>query len=138
MNGKAIVGLFVALLLAAGGGWYWGASGRWPAERALAAAELRADLLDGRGNLLEARVDLFSVNFGNASGHLEDARGALRRAAVRLKTAGRSDDAKRLDVALAKCDEAQRMSGKLDQAANGRVADAIRSIDQVLLPTPPR
>lgn len=139
MNTKINValGMLLALLVAIGGGWLWGASGRRAAERALQAAELRSALLEGRGRLLDAQVDLFNVNFGNASRHLEDARAALGRASERLTNAGRSADVKKVEAALRLVDEAQRMAGRLDQGANARVAGAVRTVDEVLGASPP-
>jgi len=134
---KVALGMLLALLVAIGGGWFWGASGRWPAQRALEAAELRGALLEGRGRLLDAQVDLFNVNFGNASRHLEDARAALGRASERLANAGRTADVKKVEAALRLVDEAQRTAARLDQGANARVADAVRTVDEVLGAPPP-
>jgi hypothetical protein len=63
-----------ALIVAVGCGWLWGASGRWTAERAMHALEVRQDLVEGRSALLDARIAVYSVNFGDASRHLENAR----------------------------------------------------------------
>lgn len=135
---KLVLGVLIGLLVAAGGGWLWGASGERATARSLDAAELRSDLVEGRGRLLEARVDLYNVNFGDASRHLEDARTALRRAAARLKNLGRGDDAGRVDATLKKIDESQQMAGKLDQGSNSRVAEAVAAVDDVLWPAQPR
>ena len=128
---KLALGVAVALLVAAGAGWYWGASGRWAADRSLQAAELRSDLVEARGRLLDGRVALYNINFGEATGHLEAARGLLRSARERLNSLGRQDDTKRLDLALTKIDEAQRMAGQLDQGANTRVAEAVKTIEEI-------
>jgi hypothetical protein len=135
---KLVLGVSLGLLVALGAGWLWGSSGRWDADRAVQAAELRSDLLEARSLALAARVDLYNVNFGDASRHLEDAKGLLRHAAERLKNAGRPDDAKRLDPALTRMDEAQQLAGKLDQGANSRAADAAKTIDEVLASPQPR
>ena len=60
---------------------------------------MRSDLFEARGSVPGARVELYNLNFGNASRHFEDAKGLLRRAAERLNTAGQQEDAKRLDPA---------------------------------------
>jgi len=129
---KLIVGVGVALLVAFGIGWGVGVSGKSGIRRALETAELRDSLLEGRGAVLDARIDIYSVNFGDASRHLEAARTAVRAAAVRLTDLDRPDDAKRLDMALAKIDDAQRMAGKLNQDANALAGDAARTINEVL------
>jgi hypothetical protein len=129
---KAVLGVFVAMMVALGAGWLWGSSGRWDAERIVGAAQLRSDLFEARSSVLGARVDLYNLNFGNASRQFEDAKGLLRRATERLKSAGREEDAKRLDSALARIDEAQKMAGRLDQGANSRAADAEQTIAAVI------
>jgi hypothetical protein len=129
---KLVLGVFVALMVALLAGWLWGSSGSGELNRALQASALRNDLLDGRGAVLDARLEIYSVNFGEASRHLEHARGSLRRADEQLKSLGRQEDVARLESALAQIDEAQRLAGKLDQTANARAAEAAKIIDAVL------
>jgi hypothetical protein len=129
---KLILGTGVALLAALGVGWAWGASGRSDINRALRIAELRDGLLEARAAVLEARLDIYSVNFGEASRHLEAARSALRAAEARLNGLDRQDDVTRLKIALTRIDEAQRMAGQLNQDANSVAADAAKTINDVL------
>ena len=129
---RRILGISVALLVALGVGWAWGGSGRSDINRALEIAELRDGLLEGRAAVLDARLDIYSVNFGEASRHLEAARSALRAVDTRLNGLDRREDAKRLEVALTRIDEAQRMAGQLNQDANALAADAAKTIDGVL------
>ena len=92
---KIGVGIGVALLIALSAAWLWGSSGKGDLQRALDVAELRNDLLTARGALLSARVDLYIVNFGDASRDFEAARTALRRAEARSEDnrAGRRREA---------------------------------------------
>jgi hypothetical protein len=129
---KRILAISVALLVALGAGWVWGASGMSDLNRALRIAELRDGLLEGRAAVLDARLDIYSVNFGEASRHLEAARTALRATEARLKSLGRQEDTKTLELVLAKIDEAQRMAGELNQDANALAADASKAINEVL------
>jgi hypothetical protein len=129
---KLIAGIGVALLVALGVGWVWGASGRSDIARTLRIAELRDDLLTGRAAVLDARLAIYNVNFGEASRHLEAAKSALRASDARLNALGREADAKRLQIALTRVDEAQRMAGTLNQDANALAADAAKTIDDVL------
>jgi hypothetical protein len=129
---KLILGIGVAVLVALGVGWAWGASGRTDITRALRIAELRGGLFEGRAAVLDARLDIYSVNFGEASRHLEAARSALRAADARLNGLGRPEDANRLKIALTRIDEAQHMAGQLNQNANALAADAAKAINDVL------
>jgi hypothetical protein len=129
---KRTLGIGVALLVALGAGWAWGASGRSDLNRALRMAELRDGLLQGRAAVLDARLDIYSVNFGEASRHLEAARSALRAADAQLKSLGRQADTKSLELALTKIDEAQRMAGQLNQDANALAAAASKAVSDVL------
>jgi hypothetical protein len=129
---KTFVAVVVALLITVLGGWLWGASGRWTADRVRQALELRQELVEGRSALLDARLDLYSVNFGEAIKHLEGARSLLGRADERLKRLGRDDEARHVQTALARIDDAQRMAGKLDQSANSRAGEAAKMVADVL------
>jgi hypothetical protein len=122
----------VAVFVAAFGGYLWGTSGRSSRAWAVQTAELRGDLLGARAATLDARVAVYSVNFGEASRHLEDARGLLRRADERLKSLGRDDEVKQVETALAGIDDAQRLAGKFDQNANSRAGDAAKIVSNVL------
>lgn len=128
----ALAALLVALLLAALGGWIWGAAGRARAEEALVQSGLRLHLANARAGILGARVDLFEVNFGDASRSLEGARADLQTAAQALDRLGRTAESKAARDALARVEQAQQLAGRLDQTANARLADAIR----LLPPTP--
>jgi len=113
-------------------GWIWGTSGQSDATRALETAELKGELLGARAAILDARVAIYSVNFGEASGHLENARGLLRRAEERLKRLVLDDEVKQVQAALTCIDDAQRMAGKLDQSANSRAGDAAKILADLL------
>ena len=129
---KLILGVAGGLVVALLAGWIWGRSGQSDTARALQTSELRGDLLGARAAVLDARVAVYSVNFGEASRHLEDARGLLGRVEERLKRLGRDDQVKQVQTAQATIDDAQRMAGKLDQNANSRAGEAAKMIADVL------
>jgi hypothetical protein len=129
---KLVAGVVLGLLVAFGVGWFWGASGRWNADKVVQAAELRSDLFEARSLVLAARVDLYNTNFGEARRHLQDALAPLGHAMERLKSGGRAEAAKKLDAAAARIAEAQQLAGRLDLGANSRAADAAKTIDNVL------
>ena len=129
---KLVLGIAVGLVVALLAVWIWGASGRSDMARALQTSELRGELLGARAAVLDARVAIYSVNFGEASRHLEGARGLLGRADERLKSLGRDDEVRQVRIALASIDDAQRMAGKLDQSANSRAGEAAKIVADVL------
>jgi len=135
---KLVLGVLIALVVVLFGGWIWGASGKGTLDRALEASELSNDLLEARSSVLAARLDLYSLNFGDASRHLESARAQLGRAEEQLKGLGRKDDVKQLQTALAQMNEAQRLARQLDQSANARAAEAAKVIDDVIGNKPTR
>lgn len=128
MRGKLILSAFVALIVTLGLGFAWGASGRIALQANLDEARQQLDLADARGRILDARVSLYNNNFGDASRHLEDAKGPLRRVRQRYQDARRSDAASGIDAALGHLDEAQRLAGTLDQAANSKAGEALDAI----------
>jgi hypothetical protein len=129
---KLALGIAAGVAVALLAGWLWGRSSRPDMAAALQTSELRGELLGARAAALDARVAIYNVNFGEASKHLEDARGLLRRADERLKSLGRDDEVRQVQTALASVDEAQRMAGKLDQGANSRAGEAAKTLADVL------
>lgn len=82
--------------------------------------------------MLDARLDIYSVNFGEASRNFEAARAALHAANARLMSQSRTEEAKSLEAALTRIDEAQRLAGQLNQDANAVAADAAKILADVL------
>ena len=132
MKAKLILGVAVALVLAFLGGWSWATWSHSDTAGAFQTAELHGELLGARAAVLDARVAIYSVNFGEASAHLENARGLLRRADERLAALGRAEEAAQMKTALATIDDAQRMAGKLDPNANTRAGDAARVLADII------
>ena len=132
MKAKLVLGMVVALAVALLAGLIWGGSGRSEVARALETSELRGELLGSRAAVLDARVAVANNNFGETSGHLDGARGLLRRADKRLTRLGRNDEVTQLQTVLASVDDAQRLAGKLDQAAGVRAGDAAKTLADML------
>ncbi len=128
MRGKLILGGIVALILALGVGFVWGASGRSALQTNLDDTRQQLDLSDARAQVLDARLSLYNNNFGDASRHFEESKAGLGRVKNRYQEAGRSDAASSIDAAVRHVEEAQRLSGKLDPAANGKAGEAIEAI----------
>jgi hypothetical protein len=124
-------GVVVALVLV-GVGWLWGASGRWDAQASARDAELRLRLSDGQAALSRARVDLFELNYGQASQHLGQATRALNAAASRLDENHQKETADAVRDALSKATQAQQLAASVNTAANERAAEALRSLDRAV------
>jgi hypothetical protein len=122
---KSFFLMLVALLLAVLGGWIWGAADRLHATDALSRSGAGLHLANGRAYLLQARVDLFEVNFGDASRDLEAARAELKTAEKALDEQGRKAEAESVGKALIRIDDGQQLAGRLDQSANARLAEAV-------------
>lgn len=125
----ALWGLLAALVIL-GIGWLWGSSGRWDAESGLREAQLRLGLADARGALASARVDLFELNYGQASRHLQRAKDALQDVQARLDTSRQAPSAGAVSDALSKTVEAQQLAASVNTTANERAADALKALDR--------
>ena len=126
--GKLLLVGLVVVLVVLGLGYAWGASGRGTLQAALADAEQRLDVAEARGHILDARVSLYNVNFGDASRRFEEAKDPLRRIRQRLADAGNTDAVRSISAGLEHLDEAQRLAGKLDAAANSKAGEALEAI----------
>ena len=124
---KILIAVVIAIVVL-GLGFPWGASGRRTAEGALDEARQQLDLAEARGRILEARVSLYNVNFGDAQRQLEDAKVPLTRARDRYQQDGKRDSAEGLSAALARLQDAQRLAGRLDQNANTQANEALKAI----------
>ena len=123
----ALIALAIAIVLV-GLGYGWGASGRRAVETSLDTSRQQLDVAEVRALVLDARVSLYNMNFGDASRRLEDAKVPLRRIRDRYADDGRTDAVRSIAAALEHLDEAQRLSGKLDQAANSKAGEALEAI----------
>jgi hypothetical protein len=126
--GKLILAGLVAIIVTLGLGYAWGAYGRSSIQGALDEAREQLDLAEARGHLLDARVSLYNMNFGDASLRLEEAKAPLRRTRERYADEDKDDAARALATALEQVDEAQRLANKLDPAANTRTGEALEAI----------
>ena len=125
---RLIAAGIIALIVAAGIGYAMGGSGRFALQSALDEARERLDVAEARGQLLEARVSLYNVNFGDASRHFEDSKAPLRRLRDRYQRIGKNAAASSVGAAMAHVEEGQRLAGKLDQAANTKANDALEAL----------
>jgi hypothetical protein len=127
---KALIGLVVILVLL-GLGYGWGASGRGALQALADHSRQSLDLAEARGGILEGRVALYNNNFGDASRRFEEAKEALRRLKERYQDAGERDAASAVDAALAHVEESQRLSGKLDPAAQNAATQALEALKTI-------
>lgn len=121
----ALVVVVVAFL----GGLFLGRSGRSELETARTRAELGVELYKARVAMLHARLEIISSNFGQASQQLDAARAPLEAARDRLNAANRAADAGRVSQALTAATEAQQLSLALNRDADGKIAEALRTLD---------
>jgi hypothetical protein len=122
-----LIGLGIAIVLL-GIGYVWGSSGRRALESELSDVRHRLDLAEARGHMLDARVSLYNMNFGDASRRLEEAKVPLRRIRQRYVDDRQDDAVRSFAAALEHVDEAQRLANKLDPAANTKAGEALEAI----------
>jgi hypothetical protein len=125
---KLFLTAVVVLIIMLGLGFAWGASGRIAAQRALDDAKQQLDLAEARSKLLEGRVSIYNMNFGDAQRQFEDAKEPLTKARDRYQQSGKREAAEGISAALAQVQEAQRLAGKLDQNANNQASEALKAI----------
>jgi hypothetical protein len=125
---KLILLGFVVLIVCLGLGFAWGSSGRGQVQDALEKTRQRLDIAEARGHILDARVSLYNNNFGDATRAFEEAKTALRRVLGRYQEDGQRDAASGIGTAVERLDEAQRLAGKLDPAANSKAGEALEAI----------
>jgi hypothetical protein len=131
MSRLKLIGIVAALILAALGlGFAWGASGRVALVQGVEDMKQQLDVAEARGHILDARVSLYNVNFGNAQRELDDAKTPLARARDRAQAEGKKDAADALSAALDRVQNAQRLASRLDQAANSQADEALKSIQK--------
>ena len=130
-----LVGVAVLVVVAAvGAGWVWGASGRAETEQARRTAELRAEFAEARAWLLEARVSLFLVNFGDAGRAFDEARARITALQTHLREIGKAERAGRLEIVLAQVGDAGRLTLALDARAHAAADQALRTLAASAVP----
>jgi len=125
---KIALGVLVALLVTLGFGYAWGVSGKGSLANALDDTKQQLDIAEARGHLLDARVSLYNVNFGEASRQFEEAKEPLRRVQDRYRSEGKKAAAESIAAAVERVQEGQRLAAKLDQTANAKAAEALDAI----------
>jgi hypothetical protein len=125
---RLVLAAIAVFIITLGLGYAMGGSGRFALQNALDDTRVRLDVAEARGHLLEARVSLYNVNFGDASRHFEEAKAPLRRVRERYQNVGKNAAAGSIAAALEHIEEGQRLAGKLDQAANTKANDALEAI----------
>jgi hypothetical protein len=131
MSRLKLIGIVAALILAALGlGFAWGASGRVALVQGVEDMKQQLDVAEARGHILDARVSLYNVNFGNAQRELDDAKTPLARARDRAQAEGKKDAAEAFSAALDHVQNAQRLASRLDQTANSQADQALKSIQK--------
>jgi hypothetical protein len=127
-RGKLFLGVVIALVVCFGLGFAYGTSGRGALESTVDDVKQQLDLAEARGEILDGRVSLYNNNFGDASRHFETAKGPLQRVKQRYQDESKRDAVASIDSAMTLIDEAQRMAGKLDPAANNKAGQALDAI----------
>jgi hypothetical protein len=133
---KVIAAIVAAVSLAALLSFFYGRSGASVEQAAFENLRLRLQMVEARAQVLDGRVSLYLVNFGDAGRHFAFAKGPL--AAARATLSGRSETEQvgRVDQALKEIDAAQELASRLSQDANSRAGEAARLLNDVIQALP--
>ena len=131
----ALAGL-VAVLVVLFAGYLWGISGRGALEDRAGVLEARLRAAEAQRALAVARIDLFELNYGQASRRLEEARRAVERLAALVKREGPREALDPVQEAAGHTREAQQLLAQMDQAAGSRAASALQALDRALAELP--
>jgi hypothetical protein len=126
--GRLALIAFVVALVLVGLGYGWGVSGRGALQSSLDDVRQQLDIAEARGHVLDARVSLYNMNFGDATRRFEEAKVPLRRLQQYYVDDGRDDAVRSIAAAIEHLEEGQRLAGKLDQAANSKAGEALEAI----------
>jgi hypothetical protein len=128
MTAKGFGWIVLAIATAFGGGWLVGASGRSGVEQARGRAEERSEFSEVRALVLEGRISLFLVNFGDASRKFEQARTLARSVQTHLRETGQAERAGRLEIVIGHLGDAQRLAAALDAGAQNAAEQALTAL----------
>jgi hypothetical protein len=73
-------------------------------------------------------VQIFLVNFGEASRRFESAIGAVERVQTTLRETGQAERAGRLEIPLTHLRDAQRLAASLDPSARNSAEEALQAL----------
>jgi hypothetical protein len=131
MSIRVVGVILLALVVAAGLGWFAGSAGRSAVERHQAVIEMRADFSEARALVLEGRVSLYVSNFGDAIAQFQQASRRIAAVQSRLREIGQVEQAGRLEIAVSSLGEAQRLAATFDttkaQASAEQALEALRA-----------
>jgi len=127
-RGKLFLGVVIALVVSLGLGFAWGASGTRELRTSVDDVKQQLDLAEARGEILDGRVSLYNNNFGDASRHFETAKAPLLRVKQRYQDESKREAVASIDTAAGLLDQAQKMTAKLDPAANNKAGQALEAI----------
>ena len=116
MSLRLVAIVLIALVVAALGGWFAGASGRSVVELERNRFEMRAEFAESRALILDGRVNLFQSNFGNVIERFQNARNLIGRVQVQLREIGQVEQAGRLEIAQSHLNDAQHKAAAFDTA----------------------
>jgi hypothetical protein len=129
LAGIALLVLMVTTLV----GYSYGRSGTSALRAEVESQRLRLQLAEARGQLLDARVAVYMVNFGQAGQHLTFAAPGLAAARATLAATRRPELAAKLEAAEKELHAARDLASKVSQDANGRAAEAARLVGEVMV-----
>jgi hypothetical protein len=134
---KTIGAVVLAILVALAAGWFWGASGKSTISAGRRAFEERATIAETRAALLNARLSLIALNFGEAARDLATARTLATELQARLRETGQAERAGHVEIVLAHIRDAERLAAAPSRDAEASTAQAVDALKNIAPPTSP-
>jgi len=125
MTAKSAGFVALALVLALGGGWIWGASGKAALDHEKRRVEERLHFETARSQVLDGRLTLVGNGYAGASASFKSAAGELEELQRMLREVGQAEAAGRLEIVLSHVKAAR-------EAADAQNANAWSSADAAL------
>jgi hypothetical protein len=134
MTAKSAGFAALAFVLALGGGWVWGASGKAAVERDKRRVEAQLHFETARAEVLDGRLTLVGNDYARAGESFTRARGELEDLQRMLREVGQAEVAGRIEIVLSHLTTAREAAGSQNANAWSAADAALQALKGIRLP----
>ena len=134
MKAKSLGLVALALVVALGGGWVWGASGKATVDRARVRVEGRLHFETARGEVLDGRLALVGNDYTRAGGSFAEAIAELETLQRMLRELSQAELAGRIEIAVSHIKDARAAAASQNANAWGAADAALQALKGIRLP----